>query len=276
MSENKHSISRENSTFWNELCGTQLAKSLGIHDSKPESLKRFDDWYFEFYPYLQPHIQFETLHGLDVLEIGLGYGSVAQRLAESGAKYTGLDIAKGPFEMVNCRLQQSNLCGKAQQGNILETELDSESFDAIIAIGCLHHTGDLTRAIAQCHRLLRRNGKFIFMVYYAYSYRRWFQTRELTARYLLSEMCGYRGVVGHGNSAQRAAYDTGSSGQAAPHTDWISKKSLRRLCGSFKSVDCALENIEQESPFEKTPRKVLLGTRWPQWVGLDLYCTAIK
>ena len=30
------------------------------------------------------------------LEIGLGYGSLSQKMAEAGAGYTGLDIAAGP------------------------------------------------------------------------------------------------------------------------------------------------------------------------------------
>ncbi len=43
-------IDAANKSFWDELCGTQLAQSLGVTDDSAESLKRFDDWYFEFYP----------------------------------------------------------------------------------------------------------------------------------------------------------------------------------------------------------------------------------
>ncbi len=90
-------ISSKNSEFWNELCGSQLAKFLGITDSSQESLKKFDDWYFNFYPYLFDHIPFSNLKNKDILEVGLGYGTVSQRLAESGANYTGLDIAGVPL-----------------------------------------------------------------------------------------------------------------------------------------------------------------------------------
>jgi 2-polyprenyl-3-methyl-5-hydroxy-6-metoxy-1,4-benzoquinol methylase len=54
-----------------------------------------------------------------VLEVGLGYGTVSQRIAESGARYRGLDIAGGPISMVNDRLRQANLPDFAQQGSIL-------------------------------------------------------------------------------------------------------------------------------------------------------------
>ena len=269
-------ISSNNSEFWNELCGSNLAKSLGITDSSPESLKRFDDWYFDFYPYLFDHIPFERVKGLNVLEIGLGYGTVSQRLAEAGANYTGLDIAQGPVFMVKQRLAQSLLPGQAIQGSILEPQLPASSFDYLIAIGCLHHTGNLKLAIEQCHRLLKPGGQLIFMVYNAYSYRRFRMTPLLTIKNMVKELFGYRGVVGSGSNRQRVAYDANSDGGGAPHTDWISKSSLKDQCGAFASFESSIENIDQEIPFRSTPRHQLLKTKWPSFVGLDIYATATK
>ena len=42
-----------NAAFWDELCGTSLARSLGINDASAESLRRFDDAYLGHYPYLE-------------------------------------------------------------------------------------------------------------------------------------------------------------------------------------------------------------------------------
>lgn len=273
---NNTEISKKNATFWDELCGSQLAKFLGITDASVESLKKFDDWYFDFYPYLFDHIPFEAMKGRKVLEIGLGYGTVSQKLAQSGVDYSGLDIANGPVFMVNQRLAQNNLPGSAIQGSILEPSLPSDTFDYVIAIGCLHHTGNLKLAIEQCHRLLKPGGQLIFMVYYAYSYRRWRMTPLLTLKSMVREAFGYRGVVGSGSNRQRAAYDAASDGGGAPHTDWISKRSLKDCCAIFSSFKGTVENIDQEFPFQSTPRKELLKTRWPSIVGLDLYATATK
>lgn len=269
-------ISTKNSEFWNELCGSQLAKSLGITDSSPQSLKKFDDWYFDFYPYLFDHIPFSNLKNKEVLEIGLGYGTVSQRLAESGANYTGLDIAAGPVDMVNHRMEQASLPGKAHQGSILAPPFPNQSFDAIVAIGCLHHTGNLELAIERCWNLLRPGGSLIFMVYYAYSYRRFRMAPSTTIRYMGREAFGHRGVVGESAARERGAYDTGSEGDAAPHTDWISVRSLRKLCGTFSGFSAKIRNIDQEPPFSKTPRTQLLKSRWPAMIGLDLYATAVK
>ena len=140
-----------NRRFWNDLCGSQLAKSLGIVDRGVESLDRFDRWYLDFYPYLDRHLALDRVRGRRVLEIGLGYGTVAQRLAERGALYVGLDIAPGPVKMVRHRLAQASLQGEAVQGSILSPPFEDQTFDDVIAIGSLHHTGDLQAAIAACH-----------------------------------------------------------------------------------------------------------------------------
>ncbi|MGH8636936.1 MAG: class I SAM-dependent methyltransferase [Burkholderiales bacterium] len=249
---------------------------LGIQDASPASLKRFDDWYFAYYPYLFVHIPFYEWNGKDVLEVGLGYGTVSQRLAEWGARYRGLDIAAGPAGIVNQRLRQAGLPGEAIVGSILDAPFDDASFDHIVAIGCLHHTGDMQRAIDECYRLLRPGGSLVFMVYYAYSYRRFMQARGETIRYGLRELFGYRGVVGNSRSVERAAYDSNKEGDAAPHTDWISARSLRYLCRHFTSLTARTENIAQEPPFQDRSRYDLLLTRWPNRFGLDLYGHAVK
>lgn len=208
--------------------------------------------------------------------MGLGYGTVAQRLAEFGARYEGLDIAAGPVAMVNHRLQQNALQGSAVQGSILEPPYHPSSFDAVVAIGCLHHTGDLAAAISQCHRLLRPGGSLIFMVYYAYSYRRWLQATANTWRYRVAEMKGERKVVGTLESKHRAAYDTNEAGEGAPHTDWVSKKSLAAFCQEFSSFKPTLENIDSTLPFRHWSRAQLSKTRIPNLMGLDLYATVTK
>lgn len=269
-------ISKDNSTFWDELCGTQLAKTLGVTDDSVASLKKFDEWYLQFYPYLKHYLDLRNMSDKKVLEIGLGYGTIAQILAASSADYTGLDIALGPVNMANHRIRQNQLKGKAVLGSILEPEFSENEFDSIIAIGCLHHTGDLQQAINNCHRLLKPGGKLIFMVYYAYSYRRILSTLRVTLHYAIRELWGYRGVVGASQPKHRFAYDGNAIGQAAPHTDWISRKSLRRLCKEFSSFECYTENIDQEQPFRGTTRENLLKTKWPRIMGLDLYAIAKK
>ena len=170
-------VSQRNMVFWDELCGTGLAKSIGVTDSSPESLKKFDDWYLAYYPYLFDHIPFESMRGRHVLEVGLGYGTVSQRLAEAGARYEGLDIARNPVAMVNHRLRQAGLPGvKHGRGRFSPHRFPTRPSTSSLRSVCLHHAGDMQKAIEECRRVLRTGGAFAFMVYYAYSYRRFCQS----------------------------------------------------------------------------------------------------
>lgn len=270
-------VDSANAAFWNEMCGSQLARSLGVTGNTPEDLKRFDDWYFKLYPYLLGrHVPIADLRDRDVLEIGLGYGSLSQKIAEGGAHYTGLDIAAGPVGLVNHRLRQNRLPGAARQGSILEAPFDDATFDRVVAIGCLHHTGDLARAISECHRVLRPGGRLSLMVYYAYSYKRFIEARADSLDYLRRERGGFRGVIGRSSARHRASYDVNLEGEAAPHTDWISKRSLAALCSQFATFECRTENSTL-GPLERlVPRSIQLVMPHARYFGLDLYASAYK
>lgn len=259
------------------MCGSQAAKALGIEDSSAESLTRFDDWYFGFYPYLKPFLKPIAQPGLRVLEVGLGYGSVSQFLQQSQVGYSGLDIADGPVNMVNARFAMLQAPGRAYLGSILSPPFEPESFDAVVAIGSLHHTGDLQRAISVCQQLLVPGGRLLFMVYNAYSYRRWLRSTSSTVRYISSELMGYRGVVGTSSERQRGQYDVDSSGQGAPHTDWISRRSLSFLLRDFTAVNMHLYNMDVDfPPFRRKHREDMLRSAWGTQLGLDVYVTAVK
>lgn len=258
-----------NMAFWDELCGTAHARALGVVDASAPSLKRFDDWYFAFYPYLLHHVRPEACVGKRVLEVGLGYGTLAQRLAERGAIYQGLDIAAGPVAMVNHRLAQAGRLGAARQGSILQCPFAGASFDRVVAIGCFHHTGDLARALAETHRVLAPGGSACIMVYNAYSYRRWLRWPFATLRYFAWDKLGL-GRRGAAAADERAAYDIDSSGAAAPETVFVSAGELRRLAAHWSHVEVRRENIGGELILSRIDRGLLL--RWcGPWAGLDLY-----
>ena len=267
-------IDKKNSQFWNELCGTTLAHKLGITDNSKESLLRFDRWYFDHYPYLDDHIPFNSMEGKKALEIGLGYGSVAQRLIEHGADYYGLDIAAGPVEMVTNRLNQTGKIGNVQRGSILSPPFDKESFDWIIAVGCLHHTGNLSKAIDNVYSLLKPNGKAMIMVYSASSYRQWWSSPKNTLRRLLSSPKTYQKQT-QSVRKMRAAYDTNLEGDAAPQTEFVTKSELKYLCRKFSKVSVDSENIGNEG-FLSSMSRPLACKIFGQFFGLDLYCSLQK
>ena len=267
-------IDRQNTKFWNELCGTQLARSLGITDFSAESLAKFDRHYLAMYPYLTKYLALDQLNGKDVLEIGLGYGTVSQLLAQRARSYTGLDIAAGPVSVVNQRMKLFSLNACAQQGSILQAPFADASFDAIVTIGCLHHTGDLPRGLDEVHRVLRPGGSALVMVYNAFSYRRWWTAPGPTWQTFWKDYFGV-GTDAAASDRERGAYDTSSSGAAAPSTVFTSAKRLRALCARFQDVTIHKENADQERPFLRVSRPTLLKSIGPI-AGLDLYATLRK
>ncbi|MCF6199881.1 MAG: class I SAM-dependent methyltransferase [Hyphomicrobiaceae bacterium] len=272
VDEGQQRINQENASFWDELCGSTLATRLGITDDSPQSLKKFDDWYFDFYPYLFTHIPFKALKGQKVLEVGLGYGTVSQEIAQAEADYTGLDIAAGPVAMVNHRIKQKGLKGKAVQGSILEPPFDEGSFDWVVAIGCLHHTGDLAQAIQSVHALLRPGGQAMIMVYSASSYRQFLTSPVATVKRLMSSPQSAE-LIGKtdGDQKSRGSYDTDGDGEAAPQTEFVTKKELALMCRDFSGCQITGENIGTRG---FVPRRAVL--KFGKIIGLDLYCQLKK
>jgi SAM-dependent methyltransferase len=248
-------IDSGNAQFWDELCGSALARQLGIVDSSAESLRRFDDAYWDLYPYLDHYIDGPSLAGRPVLEIGLGYGTLSGRLAATGSELYGLDIAAGPVEMVRHRLR---LMGRPAderiaQGSALAIPFEDARFDHVYSIGCLHHTGDLPQAVAEVHRVLRPGGRAVVMLYNRHSYRR-----------LIGAL--------RRRSAEdvRRDYDSNAAGDAAPHTDYVSRRQARALFRRFATVRVDARNFDS-LPY--VPRRLLLG-HVDRLVGLDLYIVA--
>jgi ubiquinone/menaquinone biosynthesis C-methylase UbiE len=235
-------IDKNNAEFWNELCGTSLAQKVGICDHSPESLQRFDEAFFAFYPYFLPEIiRPQRLADKDVLEIGLGYGSLSQQIANAKARYTGLDIAPNAIRMVNHRLEMQALPGHAVQGSALEMPFPDESFDFVISIGCFHHTGNTQRCLDETHRVLRPGGTAIIMVYNKFAYTQWIYWPLFTFKELLHDW-GYFRTPQKLSDSQRRIFDSNSLDQAAPETVLWSKKELRTMLHCFEQVTLQTRN----------------------------------
>jgi SAM-dependent methyltransferase len=265
-------IDEANARFWNELCGSTFAKALGITDHSITSLQKFDRAYLNFYPYLLERVPVATMRDKKVLEIGLGYGTLGQIISEAGADYTGLDIAKGPVDMMNHRLRMQGLAGKAIQGSMLDCPLPDASLDCVVSIGCFHHTGSVARCLEETWRVLKPGGVAYLMVYNAFSYRQWLKWPLRTLRAAFENRGSLQASV-----SQRKAYDADNIGEAAPETVFTPRAQLRAMMRNFREFQAVLENCDDVSLRGRTlvPRKLLLSTAG-RLVGLDIYVCAVK
>lgn len=268
-------IDRANAKFWDELCGTTFARRLGITDHSLESLRRFDQAYLDLYPYLLERVPVGTMGGGRVLEVGLGYGTLGQKIMEAGAEYTGLDVAQGPVDMLNHRARIQGLPGTAVRGSMLQCPLASESMDFVVSVGCFHHTGDVARCFDETWRVLKPGGKAFIMVYNLLSYRQWSKWPVKTLRAALGGL-GVR-VPRGASERQRKAYDANSTGFAAPETAFVSATQLREMLGQYSQSELRMENCDHITRRGRAlvPRKLLLSTIG-RIAGLDIYIAAKK
>jgi SAM-dependent methyltransferase len=256
-----------NAAFWDELCGTRFAREQGVIDNTAESLARFDRAYFDFYPYLAGYAPVD-LSGERVLEIGLGYGSLGQLLAERGADYHGLDIAPGPVAMMRERIGRAGLADPAErvvQGSALQIPHPDGRFDRVVSIGCLHHTGDVRGAVAEVHRVLRPGGTAVVMIYARHSFRRY----SLAAANVGRLRSGGRAAV---EREVRRVYDQTVAGEPAPEIEFLSRRQARVAFGAFGRVRVRRENFDDVKLLR---REWFLGNL-ARVAGVDLYITAVR
>ena len=273
-------IDRQNAEFWNELCGTGLACSLGITEPSIESLRRFDDAYLRFYPYLRKYVFPEDLKGKRVLEIGLGYGTLGQLLALQECRYFGIDIALNPVAMMRYRFSLLGQEGgeRVQLGSALEIPYKDSTFDYVYSIGCLHHTGDLGRGISEVHRVLAEGGKATIMLYNRHSFRRLVYLPLLRLRSLLLECLRSKNGSPNFSHWVRAFYDKNTKGEAAPHTDYVSQAEVRRLFRAYRAVHIETQNCD---PLVLPRGRVVVSrerllNNLARVAGVDLYIIATK
>ena len=71
-------------------------------------------------------------------------------------------------------------------------------------------------------------------------------------------------------------YDADSSGAAAPHTDFVSRRDVRQLFRNYAEVRIDTKNFDDLAVRGRIliPRKRILGSPLERWFGLDLYIVA--
>lgn len=271
-SPDQQDVDQRNEEFWNELCGTWLAQRHGLVGRDRETLDAFDRAYFEFYPYLLGYLDRFEIAGRRVLEIGLGYGTLGQEIVRRGAEYYGLDIAVGPIQMMRHRLSMLGMGGEHRivQGTAAAIPFPDETFDYVYTIGCLHHTGALAESVEEVRRVLAPSGTAVVMLYHADS------ARQIRHVKLPAALARWPGRTGPSREDFVRRYDRHSSGAAAPHTDFVSRRDVRHLFRHYSDVRIDTRNFDDQAINGRIliPRKLILGSPLERFFGLDLYIVA--
>lgn len=168
MSEVNDKLKERVRAFWQaNPCGVKFA------DASPGTRRFYE--LVEAHRYTKEwHIpiaaDFASARGLKVLEIGCGLGTDGAQFAEAGAHYTGVDLTDAAVELARKRFELFGLSGEFQTADAENLPFPDESFDLIYSHGVLHHTPDTAKAIREIHRVLRRGGRAMVMLYHSGSY----------------------------------------------------------------------------------------------------------
>ncbi|MDO8429797.1 MAG: class I SAM-dependent methyltransferase [bacterium] len=105
----------------------------------------------------------KDFHG-DILEAGVGQGTVLKKISERGGHHikslTGIDLSSRLLEMTKKILPQAMLV----KGDVEIMPFLDNSFDLVIMVGVFPYLLDIDKALAEVKRVLRSNGKFIVTV----------------------------------------------------------------------------------------------------------------
>ena len=255
--------------FWEEICGTEAFLNLGLKSFNAENLKKFDKWYFKFYPYLKKYLTSNLILNKNVLEIGLGFGSVGNFIFKESKTYVGVDLAKNPVELMNKRIDfESVHTAIAKQGSVLELEFEDNTFDTIISIGCIHHTGSIPRAIDEITRVLKPGGTMVLMVYAKYSLTYFLYPFLLVIDYIKNGM-NFEKL----RNFRNYLYDSNIQGDSAPVTDFSTKSELKQLMSNTKKLNISRENYQ--FPFLRK-KGYLIDSYLIKILGQDFYIVAKK
>ena len=141
------------------------AESFGLEWTTHGDLRRLyateADLWREFETFRIPADLFQ---GMRVLDAGCGMGRWSYAAAKSGASYlVGFDLHDGVYAAK--RLTREVSCVGFLKANIFALPFRDGSFDTVISIGVLHHTGDTYGAIRALLPLVRPGGHLFVQLY---------------------------------------------------------------------------------------------------------------
>jgi len=158
---------------WGENpCGAHVARDeeFGTRDF----FEAIEQYRYQVYaPWMKEAIGFDDYPGKRLLEVGCGTGTDLLQFARGGALVTGFDLTPRSIEIARRRFDLYGLPGEFANGDAENLSFPDETFDVVYSFGVIHHTPDTARAAAEIHRVLRKGGRAIVMVYHRSSLYYW-------------------------------------------------------------------------------------------------------
>lgn len=131
---------------------------------------RFFARVYDFFPWKEipfdALIDFKSLADKDVLEIGVGNGSVAQLLAQHAGFFTGIDLTEYAIKSTKKRLELVGIGAHIEKMDAERLGFSDNSFDFVWSWGVIHHSSNTNKILGEIQRVLRPGGKAVVMIYH--------------------------------------------------------------------------------------------------------------
>ncbi|MBI5393461.1 class I SAM-dependent methyltransferase [Candidatus Woesearchaeota archaeon] len=165
--ETKQNTKDDVKAFWNRnVCLTKFIKEK--EKGTKEYFQEGERIRYKYHYYLQQlfdRISQEYPNG-KLLEIGCGMGTDLREFARRGMQVTGVDLTENAIDYTKQHLKIFGLQGKLLVSDAEKLPFKENTFDVVYSFGVLHHTPDTQKAINEAHRVLKRSGKAVIMLYH--------------------------------------------------------------------------------------------------------------
>ena len=219
-------------------CGAHVARDYPF--GTREYFDAIEAYRYEVYaPWMRTVIGFDQFRGKRLLEIGCGTGTDLLQFARGGAEVIGLDLTPRSIEIARRRFAVYGQSGTFAIGDAENLAFPDESFDAVYSFGVLHHTPDTERAIREVHRVLRRGGRAIVMLYHRASLYYW--GGLIVKRGIL------RGELRHASPAElMSRYVEHTETEGRPLVKAYTRNEARRLFQLFSDCRVSVNQLTRE------------------------------
>lgn len=180
-------------------------------------------------PLFDALIDYQSLKGRIVLEVGCGLGSHAEEFVRQNSRLVGIDISTTSTRATQRRLKLNGLSGAVVQASAEKLPFRRHSIDFVWSWGVIHHSPDTQRAANEILRVLKPGGRFGIMIYHFWS---WWAVVGILFRYGV-----LRGqLLRHSRDEVLRAYSDGKNVGGAPIVRYYTRLQARQMFSGASQI----------------------------------------